>query len=587
MAGGGTVRELITRLGFEVDDSALNSFEKNIDRVKIGMTAMVGAATAAAAGLFAITLSASKAGEEVQANSDLVGLSVEAYQRYAEAASLAELSNEGFQTSLQFLTRNVGNALAGNKVLIETFQGLGFSMGELKTLKTEDLLQRLQGKFQNMKTPAERAAAAVAIFGRSGARMGRFLSQSTESFARSSAVVEAFGFFTAESAKNADDAGDSFSQVGTLVKGMKNLIGIKLLPVLKKVSDAIVNWAVANQEVIKNGLLTFVDGLVKVLGALAKAFSILFGWIGKITDGLGGVNNVIKILGITALSIFGGSAVTALLSFIKIVRTLGLAFGIAWGEALLPAVLVALAIGAIILVIDDLYTWIKGGDSIFGSFFGTWESFTKRMSEQFGDTIDAIKLAWGGIKELFSGVFDVLVGNWKIFSALWKGDTKLFVEGFNQLFKGFGEIINGAIDGVANLISAVLTGLIHLGKNVAIIIKDLLISAIPPSLLKLIDKVGSAIGGSASGGTNFGGAAFAGLGGIPQFSGASPAGIARPSALSGNGTVNQINVDAKVSVPPGTTQQQADFMEQSMKEIAERTFGRHINHVIQTNPRRE
>ncbi len=45
--------------------------------------------------------------------------------------------------------------------------------------------------------------------------------------------------------------------------------------------------------------------------------------------------------------------------------------------------LIAAVIALVILTLQDLYVWIKGGDSIVGRHFGTWKNFINELSRRW------------------------------------------------------------------------------------------------------------------------------------------------------------------------------------------------------------
>lgn len=65
------------------------------------------------------------------------------------------------------------------------------------------------------------------------------------------------------------------------------------------------------------------------------------------------------------------------------------AFGFNIAMAAIP-ILLALAIGALALFIEDVYTWVNGGDSLVGRMLGPWQAFAKALDEEFQMLADDI-----------------------------------------------------------------------------------------------------------------------------------------------------------------------------------------------------
>ena len=87
---GITVRELITKLGFDVDDAKLKKFESSVNLAKKAALALSGAVAGAAVGLFAITKSAAAAGEEIKASAERLGLTIEEFQKFRQELRVEE-----------------------------------------------------------------------------------------------------------------------------------------------------------------------------------------------------------------------------------------------------------------------------------------------------------------------------------------------------------------------------------------------------------------------------------------------------------------------------------------------------------------
>jgi hypothetical protein len=174
--GGITVRELVTKLGWDVDENTIKRFDRAVGVAKVGLLALTGAAVAAGVALIGVAVSASKAGEEALATAELVGLSVEEFQKYRHAAGLAEVSSEEFTGSMRNLSRTVGDAIRGQGEVGKTFTKLGISLKDANgnTRDTGAILRDVADRFQKIDDPATRASLSMDLFGRGGARMGRF-----------------------------------------------------------------------------------------------------------------------------------------------------------------------------------------------------------------------------------------------------------------------------------------------------------------------------------------------------------------------------------------------------------------------------
>lgn len=91
-----------------------------------------------------------------------------------------------------------------------------------------------------------------------------------------------------------------------------------------------------------------------------------------------------------------------------------LAMAAHWLIATAPAALVVAAIVLIILLIQDVYIWMKGGDSVMGRMFGSWDDMCKKMAGSwldFGKTFKdwCKKGAVSAIKDLLGWIGNLIV----------------------------------------------------------------------------------------------------------------------------------------------------------------------------------
>jgi hypothetical protein len=75
----------------------------------------------------------------------------------------------------------------------------------------------------------------------------------------------------------------------------------------------------------------------------------------------------------------------------------------------IPAIILAVII-ALALFIDELVTWVNGGDSIIGQFLGSWENFRDGFLGIWEGIKNGLKTVFGIITNVFSGFIDIIKG---------------------------------------------------------------------------------------------------------------------------------------------------------------------------------
>lgn len=99
----------------------------------------------------------------------------------------------------------------------------------------------------------------------------------------------------------------------------------------------------------------------------------------------------------------------------------------AW-KAMAPLAPFILIAGALALVIDDLITYIDGGESAFADFWsilGTGPEIINRLNA-----------TWQGFKDIFDGVLQVLGAVWKLWVSLWNADGQGAIDALESLLDG-------------------------------------------------------------------------------------------------------------------------------------------------------
>lgn len=126
--------------------------------------------------------------------------------------------------------------------------------------------------------------------------------------------------------------------------------------------------------IMGNRWAMFVNRLNRESGAVTKIADIFLTGFDKIESGLnsmveffGGATNTLKFFAI---------AITALVLPALVKLGIGLVASI-----LSPAGAIVAGLLLLGVFLEDVYTWIKGGDSVMGSWLGTWDEFLETLKE--------------------------------------------------------------------------------------------------------------------------------------------------------------------------------------------------------------
>lgn len=171
------------------------------------------------------------AGDEIQKNSQKVGLSYESYQKWDYAMKVAGTEMASMNTGLKTMTKQFDAAIHGGKSNIENFQRLGLAMSDIRDLSREELFGTIIEKLQGISNETEKAALASTFFGKSGQELLPLLNQSTEATQALLDEAEQYGLVLSDEAVEAS-AGfkDSLTLMTSAIGGVKKSIVSEFLP---------------------------------------------------------------------------------------------------------------------------------------------------------------------------------------------------------------------------------------------------------------------------------------------------------------------------------------------------------------------
>lgn len=355
------VRELITRLGFSTNTAQLNNAEKATERLKDSAEQAAGAfrdIVAAVASLVTIQAvigiademqnirtrigqlpqtvgDAGAAFDEVATRASAAGVKIDAYASLYTKVGNAAKDYIKTQEDLLGITDTISQALVvggasaqeASAVMTQFSQALasGVLQGDEFRSMAEAAPQYLDKLSETMKIPREQLKK-MASDGKLTAK----------------AVIEA-------TRQMSDYFGEKFKEMPMTVGRAMTVVGNRFARMLDKMNrdsnfvTRIANLILAGFDKIEAG----VDKLVEVFG----------GW-----------GNMLRFVGIALGAALGAKALAILSAF----RAASLL-------ALLPFLKMAAIIGVVTLVLEDLYVWIQGGDSLIGKFAGNWDDVKDKV----------------------------------------------------------------------------------------------------------------------------------------------------------------------------------------------------------------
>jgi len=216
------------------------------------------------------------------------GVNVEALQAYGAAAKLSGTDVETFAKSIQKLAVNIGKAT--DEKSAKKFTALGIAFEELKAATPTEQFEMVADALSRIAAPAERAAAAVKLFGKGGIELGPLFSEGPGALAKMREEAVALGQVVSEDGITAiDEMNKAFDNVWMTLKGITGqIVGDLAGPIADIAADLlnVVRSAAPGQiaSSIAQGLLDFIDlagtsflNLAKFIDAFVRKFATILG----------------------------------------------------------------------------------------------------------------------------------------------------------------------------------------------------------------------------------------------------------------------------------------------------------------------
>jgi hypothetical protein len=308
--------------------------------------------------------------DQLQHNAERLGVTTDELQKYQYVAGLMQVSTKETAITLRFFNRAIGEASLGTKAANKTFNQLGVNIkdahGDIRP--TDELLFEVADKLKGVHSQATRTAYAMRLLGRNGAAMLPVLQKGSKE------LREAF--------KDVDELGGGFN-AGFIQQAHETDVQLKRLKmgwrsvyvaILTEVLPVFMKWVDHSIKTVKHliDLAKHTYFFRTALMALAAS-----GVIAALT----------KLFGIFKIGKMGLKDILVL--FVK--------------YPLIAAFTAAIV--ALYLAFDDLYTFLKGGDSVLGRFLdsmggaGTALEVWQELKKALEDVWEALKPASGALKD--------------------------------------------------------------------------------------------------------------------------------------------------------------------------------------------
>jgi len=496
------VRELVIRMGFDLDSAKINQADQGIEKLKSRASSAIGAfgKLAAVVGVVLGAREIIQAADEWTNMYSRIGLVTKSTEEQAamqeKVFAIAQKTRQEYSSTADLyvkMARNSKELGATQQDVLDATETVNKSLvigGASTTEAKSTILQlgqalasgRLAGdELRSLSENAPLLFQAIADY--YGVTIGKLKDMGAQGELTAEGVFKAI-----LKAKSKMDK--EFSKmpvtVGQAVTYSLNRIG-KLIFNLNKETGVF--------QTIAKGIVTATEWIAGKIESAGKA--------------VGGLGNLLKLAGIAVAALGAGMIALNWGAIVGGIKAIGAALNLLMSHPIVAVVFLLL------LALEDLYTWIEGGDSIIGDWLGSWEEFKNANAKYIdplisgfmrlvdavqNDLIPTLSLIWDSVvklamamKEAFAPIMEELTqftnGGTVVMEILlvaWKAVVDgilLALQFFRQVFEGN---FAGAIDTAAAYFKTLL--------NAAISILQQISSALSNYLQAKLSQLATAIG---------------------------------------------------------------------------------------------
>jgi len=385
----------------------------------VGTVAKVGAgilagASAAVGGLSAMATKLTETTGNIADASARAGMSAEEFQKWTFAAEQSGMTMESLQGAMVKQQKSFADAKSGNDAMAESYKKLGLDIDKIGS--SSEAFDQVMAKLGDMQDETTRNALAADIFGKSYAELTPLLNEGSAGMdSLKQKAVDLGAVMSNDAVASGEALGDSLDQVKAAGMGVFNSLGSSMIPVLQ----TIVNMILGNMPMIQSmmasvgpAFASFLQQALPLLLQLAQQllpviFQVIQQLLPVIVSLLPLIITIVQSLLppiVDLLNLLLPPLIQLLTTIIppltQVIAFLADVFGTVLG----------VAINNLMPIIDGLMKYLTGIiDFVTGVFTGNWRQ------------------AWEGIKNIFKGIWESLIG-------LVKAPLNAMIDMINKIF---------------------------------------------------------------------------------------------------------------------------------------------------------
>ncbi len=203
--------------------------------------------------------------------SDQLGIETAAFTELAYAARLAGMDTQTFGDSLKKMVTNIADP---STEAASAFAALGLRISDLQRMSPDAQLKAVADAMVKVENQGQRAAIAIDIFGKQGAKLLNTIQGGSGALADMATEAQLFGVSISRvDAAKIEAANDAISRVGIAIEGLAMQSAILLAPAIEAGATALTNF-IKESGGIKTIATNGFGFLVNAIGAVGDALNV-------------------------------------------------------------------------------------------------------------------------------------------------------------------------------------------------------------------------------------------------------------------------------------------------------------------------
>lgn len=400
-------------LGVDVESGtqkSLDDLEDSLDSIVSGFGKMAAAAAVAVAGLVTATTVTNKHTATQTNLADALGISAEKMETWGFLLGAIGLDAESVVKTMRVLNDRIGELAQGaaaSATLRRAVKQLNLEYKDLKDLAPEEQFERILQASQDAENGQLAMSAASEILGREGVKLVGWVRSQADSVAELLELQRQLNLQTDDGRHGAVRMTAAMDNLGAVTEStwklFSGLVGETLAPIVESSNK----WVAANRELIQQKIGEWAEGFGRLVNWLMPKIKRIVSWVTRLWETVDtfinktiGWNRLLKILGVAVAALMAVLAAATVMKFAIALQKMAIALKALWLSALKPVVV----LGLLFLVLEDIYAFLEGRESVIGDLLVLAE-------EWLGiDIVKPIRAAWPHIKDFVGNAWDLFSG---------------------------------------------------------------------------------------------------------------------------------------------------------------------------------